>query len=121
MRIDAIFTDLDAHTLDPARPRATKIGVSSGRIIGFDEELDGISADRVESLGGAIVPPGFNDVHCHTTWYGLTLASVDVTAMPGGRPTSTRPLRRRPQSPLPGSGSRRPASPTATTTDSTRN
>ncbi|MGW9002737.1 amidohydrolase family protein [Brevibacterium casei] len=86
MRIDAIFTDLDAHTLDPARPRATKIGVSSGRIIGFDEELDGISADRVESLGGATVLPGFNDVHCHTTWYGLTLASVDVTAMPGGLP-----------------------------------
>ncbi len=84
MRIDAIFTDLDAHTLDPTRPRVSKIGVSSGRIVGVDEELDGISADRVESLGGATVLPGFNDVHCHTTWFGLTLASVDVTAMPGG-------------------------------------
>ncbi|SMX85117.1 hypothetical protein BSP239C_01736 [Brevibacterium sp. 239c] len=86
MNIDAIFTDLDAHTLDPARPRAQKIGVFAGRIIGFDEELDGITADRVESLGGATVLPGFNDVHCHTAWFGLTLASVDVTALPGGLP-----------------------------------
>ncbi|GAA1638423.1 MULTISPECIES: amidohydrolase [Brevibacterium] len=86
MRIDAIFTDLDAHTLDPARPRAQRIGVFAGRIVGVDEELDGVTADRVESLGGATVLPGFNDVHCHTTWFGLTLASVDVTAMPGGLP-----------------------------------
>jgi predicted amidohydrolase YtcJ len=84
MRIDAIFTDLDAHTLDPARPRARKIGVLNSRIVGFDEELDGISADRVESLGGASVLPGFHDAHCHTAWFGLTLASVDVTALPGG-------------------------------------
>lgn len=86
MRIDAIFTDLDAHTLDPQRPRAQRIGVFAGRIVGFDEELDGVSADRVESLGGATVLPGFNDVHCHTAWFGLTLASVDVTALPGGLP-----------------------------------
>ncbi|SDS01700.1 hypothetical protein SAMN04489751_1029 [Brevibacterium sandarakinum] len=86
MNIDAIFTDLDAHTLDPARPRAQKIGVFAGRIIGFDEELDGVTADRVESLGGATVLPGFNDVHCHTAWFGLTLASIDVTALPGGLP-----------------------------------
>src|SRR5690625_1139243 len=84
MRIDAIFTDLDAHTLDPERPRASRIGVFNGRIIGFDEDLDGISADRIESLGGATVLPGFTDVHCHTAWFGLTLASVDVTALPGG-------------------------------------
>lgn len=86
MRIDAIFTDLDARTLDPTRPRASKIGVLGGRIVGVDEELDGIHADRVESLGGAVVLPGFNDVHCHTTWFGLTLASVDVTNLPGGLP-----------------------------------
>ena len=86
MNIDAIFTDLDAHTLDPARPRAQKIGVFAGRIIGFDEELDGVTADRVESLGGATVLPGFNDTHCHTAWFGLTLASIDVTALPGGLP-----------------------------------
>lgn len=86
MNIDAIFTDLDAHTLDPARPRAQKIGVFAGRIIGFDEELDGVTADRVESMGGATVLPGFNDVHCHTAWFGLTLASIDVTALPGGLP-----------------------------------
>lgn len=86
MNIDAIFTDLDAHTLDPTRPRAQKIGVFAGRIIGFDEELDGVTADRVESMGGATVLPGFNDVHCHTAWFGLTLASIDVTALPGGLP-----------------------------------
>ena len=86
MRIDAIFTDLDAHTFDSERPRASRIGVFNGRIIGFDEDLDGISADRVESLGGATVLPGFTDAHCHTAWFGLTLASVDVTALPGGLP-----------------------------------
>src|SRR5699024_4717056 len=86
MTIDAIVTDLHAHTLDPERPRASRIGVFNGRIIGFDEDLDGISADRIESLGGATVLPGFTDAHCHTAWFGLTLASVDVTALPGGLP-----------------------------------
>src|SRR5699024_6105273 len=44
------------------------------------------SADRVESLGGATVLPGFTDAHCHTAWFGLTLASVDVTALPARLP-----------------------------------
>jgi hypothetical protein len=121
MRIDAIFTDLDAHTLDPARPRAQKIGVFNNRIIGFDEELDGVSADRVESLGGATVlaglqrrplphrvvrpHPGFRRRHGP--------AGRPARCLCGPRTGSGHdPVRRVDRAP--------PASPTATTTDSIR-
>lgn len=81
MRIDLIISARDIITLDENRPRATRIGVTAGRIVGFDEELDGVSAAREIDLGGAVAMPGFIDAHCHTTWGGLGLLAVDA-AMP---------------------------------------
>ncbi|MYM19679.1 amidohydrolase family protein [Brevibacterium sp. 5221] len=84
MELDLLLTNARALTLDDSRPTAARIGVWQGRLVGFDEELDGLSARQTVDLDGAAVLPGFNDVHCHTTWFGLTLASVDVEALPGG-------------------------------------
>lgn len=78
MRLDLILDDADIVTLEPVRPRARRVGVLHGRIVGFDEELDGCTADRTVSLGGAAVVPGFIDAHCHTTWWGLGLFAVDL-------------------------------------------
>ncbi|WP_035782443.1 amidohydrolase family protein, partial [Arthrobacter sp. H14] len=78
MKLDLILTDANILTLEPSRPTAHSIGVLGGRIAGFDEELDGCTAARVEVLDGATVVPGFIDAHCHTTWWGLGLAAVDL-------------------------------------------
>jgi len=78
MRIDAIFTNARFTTLDAARPYATRLGVLHGRIVGLDEELDGVTADRTYDLGGAPVVPGFNDAHHHLSMRGQRLAEIDL-------------------------------------------
>ena len=84
MKLDLVLTGAHIRTLDDSRPQAHTVGVWDGKIVGVDEEIEGLSAQRTVDLGGATVVPGFNDVHCHTTWYGLTLASVNVEKLPGG-------------------------------------
>ena len=78
MNLDLILRDANIITLEEERPTAHSVGVLNGRIVGFDEELDGCTADRIESLAGATVVPGFIDAHCHTTWWGLGLGAVDL-------------------------------------------
>lgn len=80
MRLDLIVRDAHILTLDADRPTARSLGVLHGRIVGLDEEIDGLRADRVLDAGGATVVPGFNDAHCHTAWYGLTLSQLDLSA-----------------------------------------
>jgi len=78
MRIDVIFENARARTLDPSRPTVSRIGVLHGRLVGFDEELDGVTADRIVDVGGAPVLPGFHDAHFHGTLTGSRLASLDL-------------------------------------------
>lgn len=82
--LDLILDNARIRTLDDDRPGARTIGLWCGRIVGFDDDVRGLNAARRINLDGATVLPGFNDVHCHSTWYGLSLASVDCTALPGG-------------------------------------
>lgn len=51
MHLDALFTDGRFTTLDADRPTAHTLGVFGGRIVGFDEEVAGCTADRVHDLG----------------------------------------------------------------------
>lgn len=78
MRIDTIIENANVITMDDERPSASRLGISSGRVIGLDDDLDGISATRTVDLEGATVTPGFNDAHCHTAWFGTTLTEIDV-------------------------------------------
>lgn len=78
MKIDLIIDNANIITCDPLRPRASTMGVWQGRVIGLDEELEGVQAvDRVDGRGRTIVP-GFNDAHCHSVWFGQTLMDVDL-------------------------------------------
>ncbi|MFI6284417.1 amidohydrolase [Streptomyces sp. NPDC051018] len=78
MQIDTIYTNARVTTLDRSRPRARRIGVLAGRIVGLDEELDGVSAARMVDLGGAPVVPGFNDAHYHLSAAGTALLRIDL-------------------------------------------
>ena len=84
--LDLILDDAVIRTMDDDRPRARTVGIWRGRIVGFDDDVRSLNARRRLKLHGATVLPGFHDAHCHTAWYGLTLAGVDVTALPGGLP-----------------------------------
>lgn len=94
MRLDTIVRNARIHTMDGEdAPAPEAVGITGGRIVAFDDELEGSYAaagevvDAAELTGGVGVPtvvPGFIDAHCHTTWFGLTLASVDVENCPGG-------------------------------------
>jgi predicted amidohydrolase YtcJ len=78
MRVDAIFTNARIRTLDPERPTAHTIGTLNGRIVGFDDDLHGVDADRVVDLGGQPVLPGFHDAHHHLSLTGFRLASLNL-------------------------------------------
>lgn len=78
MEIDLIVDAKRIITLDPKRPTASRMGVFGGRIIGFDEELDGVTALRQDSFPDQTLVPGFIDAHCHTTWWGLGLTAVPL-------------------------------------------
>jgi predicted amidohydrolase YtcJ len=78
MRVDAIYEGGRFVTMDPARPRAHRVGVLGGRIVGFDEELDGLDAARNVDLGGAGAVPGFNDAHHHVSMRGRRLRALDL-------------------------------------------
>lgn len=83
MHCDLIIEADRILTLDPDRPQARRVGVLSGRIVGFDEQLEACTAERTETFSGATVVPGFNDSHCHTTWWGLGLQAVPLDTARG--------------------------------------
>ncbi|WP_017793301.1 amidohydrolase [Leucobacter salsicius] len=79
MRIDTIIENARITTVDPGRPRAQRVGILGGRIVGFDEELEGVTADSRIDLGGAPVVPGFNDAHFHFSMVGLEMTQLDIS------------------------------------------
>jgi predicted amidohydrolase YtcJ len=80
VRIDTLFTNGRFRTLDATRPTASRLGVVAGRVLGFDEELDGVVPAAVIDLGGAPVVPGFNDAHQHLSMRGQRLSELDLRA-----------------------------------------
>src|SRR6478735_11932021 len=83
MKLDLLLRNADIITMEERRPHATSLGVWQGRIVGLDDDLAGLDAAEVLDLGGATVTPGFIDAHCHTTWFGLGLVELDVSAARG--------------------------------------
>lgn len=83
LKLDLIITAREILTMAADRPTATSVGVLGGRIVGFDEEIAGLDAHRVLDYGDACVTPGLIDAHCHTAWWGLSLAAVDLSTARG--------------------------------------
>lgn len=83
MKLDLLLRNADIITMDPDRPSARSLGVWRGLVAGLDEDVDDLAAAEILDLGGATVTPGFIDAHCHTTWFGLGLAELDVSKARG--------------------------------------
>lgn len=81
MKLDLLVSNARILTLNPARPRATSIGVWNGRIVGVDEDLSGVDARTHIDAGGAVITPGFHDSHNHTAAFGRLLQEIDAGAL----------------------------------------
>lgn len=77
--LDLLLRNVRGLTMDDDRPHAHTVGVLHGRIVGVDDEVDGIGARTVVDGGGAVLTPGFGDAHNHMVWYGLSLAELDLS------------------------------------------
>lgn len=83
MILDLIITNADVITMDAARPRAHAIGVWQGRIIGLDDDLDGLTSARTVDAAGATLLPGFHDAHCHTSSFGVEAGQLPLGSSAG--------------------------------------
>ena len=82
---DLALVNANVLTMDPARPRASAVAVTGGRIEALDASHRGPGpADRVVDLRGATVLPGFHDAHNHMIGFGMSLAEVDLRASAAG-------------------------------------
>ena len=81
-QLDLIIHNATVLTMDEREPTAGAIGVAGGRIVALGHDLadaglaDATAARHIDGAGLTVLP-GFNDVHCHTTWFGLSLTEID--------------------------------------------
>lgn len=78
--LDLLLRDVRVITIDDERPTASAIGVLGGRIVGLDEEVEGLPVRTVVEGDGAVVVPGFGDAHNHMAWFGQSLGEIDLSA-----------------------------------------
>jgi predicted amidohydrolase YtcJ len=56
--------------------RPLSIGIIGDRIVEVSGEITS-DAKQIMDFGNRTILPGFNDAHCHTVWFGLTLQEID--------------------------------------------
>lgn len=79
MELDTLIDNGRIWTGDSTRPWVSRVGVFAGRVVGVDEELDGLGALERLDLGGAPAVPGFHDAHLHFSLYGHRLLQLDLS------------------------------------------
>lgn len=85
-QLDLIIHNATVLTMDERHPTAGAIGVAGGRIVAVghdlaDAGLADASATRSVDAAGLTVLPGFNDAHCHSAWFGLSLTEIDCAPL----------------------------------------
>lgn len=73
---DLVITGGSVATMDDALPRADWVAITHGMISAVGVG-DAPEAHQVLEAAEGLILPGFNDAHCHTMWFGLSLAEVD--------------------------------------------
>lgn len=80
MELDLRISADVIHTMDQERPAARSIGIWRNRIVGIDEQIEGLPARREIVHAGAMLP-GFIDAHTHLQLTGQTLNSLDISGI----------------------------------------
>lgn len=78
MELDLLLENAVVLTMDPDRPRATRVGIWNGLVVGVDEQVEGLRAAHTVDLAGATALPGFHDAHCHTTSVGVYATQLEL-------------------------------------------
>ena len=82
---DLALVNANVLTMDRARPRASAVAVTGGRIETLGPSPAQVNGSgRVVDLRGATVLPGFHDAHNHMVGFGMSLAEVDLRSPPVG-------------------------------------
>lgn len=76
---DLVIRNARVHTQNPDQPGASSLLIRDGRIAQVSEQPIEAAGAMVVDAGGASVVPGFNDVHAHSVWFGLTKLELDVS------------------------------------------
>jgi len=76
--LDLVLENARIVTLDPDHPRATRLGIWAGRIVGVDAQIEGLPARETRDLGGCAVLPGFIDAHTHLQLTGQAMLALDI-------------------------------------------
>jgi predicted amidohydrolase YtcJ len=79
MMVDLIVENGRIHTGDPQAPVVGTVAVLGGRIVATGQDADGLRTRERVDAHGRVVLPGFNDVHAHSVWFGLTLMETDLS------------------------------------------
>jgi predicted amidohydrolase YtcJ len=80
--VDAIFANGTIHTLDGEGTIAQAVGISNGFVeaLGYEADLRRLATHQTEmiDLRGAVMFPGFVDVHSHPMLYGYLTTGMDL-------------------------------------------
>ncbi len=76
---DLVVKNARIHTMSADQPSASWFAVLAGNIVAVGTADDYPAATDTVDAGGAFIVPGFHDAHCHTVWFGLSLAELDCT------------------------------------------
>lgn len=77
--LDLKLLNASIFTMADAAPTARAMGVLHGRVVGLDDDILHLPAQRTLDCGGAVVVPGFGDSHNHMAWFGQSLAELDLS------------------------------------------
>lgn len=81
MLVDLILRNARIDAGATAQGRTTCLAVLNGRIVAVGDDAAQLSAHEVIDVAGRAVLPGFNDVHAHSVWFGMTLMEADLSAV----------------------------------------
>jgi hypothetical protein len=84
--MNALLTNANVYTVNPAQPRATAIAIADNRIlaVGNDDEISAITLPNAQriNLNSAFVLPGLIDAHVHLEHTGFAMQRVPVDEVP---------------------------------------
>lgn len=77
-RGELVIQNARIHTQNARVPQATSLRIRNNRIAEVSTEALAPQGAPVLDMSGATIVPGFNDVHAHSVWFGLTQLELNL-------------------------------------------